>query len=222
MLRAGFPQTLRMRGNSDAAQEKRRLRRQVLAFRDTLSRQHRRLAAQGAARHLAAWLGSARAGLPVGAFINFGSEIDMAPLLSILQWRGMRVGLPVVRQKGSPLVFRRLTPFDGLVEGAFGIPTPRAGAPLIRPELFLVPFAAFDGQGYRIGYGGGFYDRTLAEARAHRGRHVLAIGYGYGGQRVPEVPREGHDLPMDGIVTENGLGWFPAGGIGPVRWESAT
>ncbi|MEM8877817.1 MAG: 5-formyltetrahydrofolate cyclo-ligase [Pseudomonadota bacterium] len=217
VLRAGFPSTLRVRSTGEAAQEKRRLRSEVLAIRDNLNGQHRRQAAQLAAGHLSAWLDRTRHGLPVGAFINFASEIDMSPLLAALQWRGMRVGLPVVQQKGHPLVFRRLMPFDSLAAGAFGIPAPRAGAPLIQPELFLVPFAAFDRQGFRIGYGGGFYDRTLAEARSIRGRHVLAIGYGYSAQEVPRIPRERHDLPMDGIVTENGLGWFSSNGIGPVR-----
>lgn len=222
VLRAGFPNVLRARNASELVGEKRRLRRAVVAIRDKLDAQTRRSAALLAAHHLAGWLQGARRGLPIGAFTNFGSEIDMAPLLTRLQRDGMTVGLPVVQKKGAPLIFRRFRPRDHLVPGAFGILAPAAGSPEVHPELFLVPFAAFDRRGYRIGYGGGFYDRTLQRARMNRGRHVVAIGYGYSSQQIPEAPREAHDLPMDGILTERGLGWFTPNAIGPIRWETSS
>jgi 5-formyltetrahydrofolate cyclo-ligase len=218
VVRAGFPNVLRMR-NAGPAEEKRRLRKAVLSTRDNLTGQTRRSAALLAAHHLDQWLCGRRRGLPVGAFVDFGSEINMKPLFVVLQRAGMQVGLPVVRQKGEPLLFRRLRPFQRLIPGAFGILAPGPECPEIHPELFLVPFAAFDGRGYRIGYGGGFYDRTLQRARMRKDRHVIAIGYGFAAQEIPEAPREEHDLPMDGIVTEHGLCWFPDHGIGPCRRE---
>jgi 5-formyltetrahydrofolate cyclo-ligase len=97
-----------------------------------------------------------------------------------------------------------------MVAGAFGVPVP-AGGDWLEPEVLIVPLLAWDRQGYRLGYGGGFYDRTLERLRA-RGPH-LAVGFAFAAQEVPEVPREPTDQRLDAVVTEAGVIWFdpPAG-----------
>lgn len=109
--------------------------------------------------------------------------------------------LPVVTGRGQPLVFRGWQPGAALVPGAFGALVPVAGA-VCTPQVLVVPLLAFDGQGGRLGYGGGFYDRTLAVLRAEGA--PLAIGLAFAAQQLPEVPREATDLPLDLIVTEAG------------------
>ena len=89
---------------------------------------------------------------------------------------------------------------DKLAAGAMGIMEPVAKAPLVEPDVLLVPLLAFDSRGYRLGYGAGYYDRTLTELRQRK--KILAIGIAYAGQEVPEVPIESHDARLDKIATE--------------------
>jgi 5-formyltetrahydrofolate cyclo-ligase len=110
------------------------------------------------------------------------------------------VALPVVTARGLPLGFRRWRPGDVLVSGAFGLLVPGPSAEPVMPQLVLVPLLAFDRQGGRLGYGAGFYDRTLAVLRA--AGPVIAIGVAYADQEVPAVPVEPHDQPLDWIATE--------------------
>jgi len=145
--------------------------------------------------------------LPKGAAIAGywpkGSEMDVRPLLNRLVRAGHSVGLPVVLGKGRPLLFRRWSPGQPLSAGAFGILEPVPPAPEIRPDLLLVPLLAFDRSGRRLGYGAGFYDRTLAILR-EGGGSVTALGVGYAAQEVDLVPCDVYDAPLDGIVTERG------------------
>ena len=107
----------------------------------------------------------------------------------------------MVVAKQSPLLFRRWQAGDSLVEAPFGLSEPAAEQPEIVPALLLVPLLAFDRQGWRLGYGGGFYDRTLAKLREDGGQ-PCAIGIAYSGQELPEVPHGPDDRPLQGIVTE--------------------
>ncbi len=138
----------------------------------------------------------------VSAYYPFETEIDCLPLLSALQERGWRIGLPVVRGKGKPLEFRLWAPGEALVTGSLGIPAPPDSAETVMPDVFLVPMLAFDRYGYRLGYGGGFYDRTLALARTER--TVTAVGLAFDAQRVDRCPIDDYDQPLDAIVTETG------------------
>jgi 5-formyltetrahydrofolate cyclo-ligase len=140
------------------------------------------------------------AGAAVSAFWPMGPEIDVRPLLHRLDALGYRLGLPVMVGRGRPLVFRRWTPATVLVDGGFGTSVPPDGAPAVVPALVIVPLLAFDRQGFRLGYGGGFYDRTLAALRA-AGR-PLAVGVGFAGQEVARVPRADYDQRLDWMVTE--------------------
>jgi 5-formyltetrahydrofolate cyclo-ligase len=121
-------------------------------------------------------------------------------LLRRLGEAGHEIALPVVGAHGRPLVFRRWREGDAMDEGPFGIREPRADKPEIVPSVLLVPLLAFDRRGYRLGYGGGFYDRTLAALRA--GGEAVAVGVAYAAQEVDEVPRDESDEPLDWVVTD--------------------
>lgn len=137
----------------------------------------------------------------VSGYWPIGSEIDPRPILEDFVAKGHEIGLPVVLGPARPLQFRRWQPGDALVSAGFGLQEPAEDSPAVTPRLLLVPLLAFDRAGYRLGYGGGFYDRTLAELRA-ADPDCLAVGFAYAGQEVEEVPREATDLPLDWIVTE--------------------
>ena len=136
----------------------------------------------------------------VSAFWPLEGEIDTRPAMEALHRGGCAVVLPVVRGKNLPLSFRLWRPGDDLVPAAFGTREPRAEMPELEPDVLLVPLLAFDRAGFRLGYGGGFYDRTLLRLR--RGGSVFAIGVAFAVQEVPLVPRGPHDQPLDWIVTE--------------------
>ncbi|MCK6452254.1 MAG: 5-formyltetrahydrofolate cyclo-ligase [Alphaproteobacteria bacterium] len=140
-------------------------------------------------------------GAVVSAFWPMGDEIDVRPLLERLDALGYRCSLPVTVGRGKPLVFRRWSPGLALVPGGFGTSVPPEDQPLATPDLLIVPLLAFDRQGYRLGYGGGFYDRTLEALRA-AGRPHLAVGVGYAGQEVARVPHHEGDQRLDWVVTE--------------------
>lgn len=142
--------------------------------------------------------------LPPGAIVAgywpMRGEIDVRPLLGALAERGQVTALPVVEGAGRPLTFRRWKPGDALDEGPYGTRHPAAEADAVRPHCLLVPLLAFDRRGYRLGYGGGFYDRTLEQMRAQA--PVVAIGIAYAGQEVEHVPFDAHDQRLDWVVTE--------------------
>ena len=136
----------------------------------------------------------------VSAYWPMGSEIDPRPLMERLHAFGHPLCLPVVIDKRRPLVFRAWTPGQALDAADFGTRVPAADRPRLRPRVVLTPMLAFDRRGYRLGHGGGFYDRTL---RALRTEHrLLAIGLGYGAQELPAVPHDDKDQRLDWIVTE--------------------
>ncbi len=135
-------------------------------------------------------------------FMPFRTEIDVRPLLDALAEAGWRTALPVIEGPKLPLTFRAWAPGDPTVAGRWDILHPAPEAPVVEPDVLLVPMLAFDARGFRLGYGGGFYDRSLALLRAKK--PVIAIGIAYAGQEVPEVPRGEFDEPLDWILTEKG------------------
>jgi 5-formyltetrahydrofolate cyclo-ligase len=138
----------------------------------------------------------------VAGYQPMGSEIDPTPLLTRLAAEGAQIVLPRTAPKGSclPLSFHPWSPGQSLVKSAFGVAEPGPDAPQLTPDLVIVPLLAFDDLGHRMGYGQGHYDRTLEALRA---RHpVVAIGLAFEAQRVASVPREDHDQPLDGILTQ--------------------
>ncbi len=139
-------------------------------------------------------------GCVVSAYWPIGSEIDPRPLMIHLHEHGHPIALPVTPGRGTPLVFRAWRPDDTLEAAGFGTRVPLPFQPELTPRVLIVPLLAFDRAGYRLGYGGGFYDRTLARLRESGA--VLAVGVAYAAQEVAEVPRDGSDQPLDWIVTE--------------------
>jgi len=139
-------------------------------------------------------------GAAISAYWPMGDEIDTRPLIHHLHASGCRIGLPVILARGAPLIFRRWTPSTRLVPGGFGTQVPGPDEPEVVPERVIVPLLAFDAAGYRLGYGGGFYDRTLAKLR--RSGPVTAIGFAYAGQEVAAVPRDDYDQPLDWLASE--------------------
>ena len=139
-------------------------------------------------------------GCVVSAYWPMSSEIDPRPLMIHLHEDGHPIALPVVAGTGSPLVFRAWRPEDPLEPAGFGTRVPLENQPELTPEFLIVPLLAFDRAGYRLGYGGGFFDRSLARLRDVG--TTLAVGVAYAAQEVADVPRDGHDQPVDWIVTE--------------------
>ena len=179
--------------------DKRTLRSAMLAWRGGLDEAERRAAADGL---LATW----RRELPVEApaivsgFWPIKDELDVRPLLVDLINRGCQVVLPVVQGKGQALVFRAWRPGDALEAGVFNTLQPSAKRETLDPQVLIVPLLACDREGWRLGYGGGFYDRTLAGLRA--GRRVTAIGVGFDAQLVDDVPHGAGDERLDWLLTD--------------------
>jgi 5-formyltetrahydrofolate cyclo-ligase len=157
---------------------------------------------QGQAAEILADYLSPHRGKVLSGYMPMRSEIDPLPAMAAHQGP---VGVPVILAKASPLRFREWSPGCRLVEGAFKALVPEEGA-WVEPEVMIVPLLAFDARGYRLGYGGGFYDRTLEGLRA-RGP-VLAVGFAFAAQEVAEVPTDAFDQRLDAMVTENGVTLF--------------
>jgi 5-formyltetrahydrofolate cyclo-ligase len=130
------------------------------------------------------------------------TEIDPTPLMEALHAAGHRLCVPVIQGKGLALKFREWHPDAEMVEGEFGALVPASGD-WLEPRLLIAPLLAFDTQGWRLGYGGGFYDRSLQGLRAER--RTLAVGFAYSAQQVDAVPHDPTDQPLDAVATEHGL-----------------
>lgn len=139
----------------------------------------------------------------VAVFWPVGSEPDTLMLLAALDYHDFVTALPCTGPMGQPLTFRRWRDGEPLVEGPMRIPEPSPRLQQVEPELIFAPAAAFDRRGFRAGYGGGFYDITLAGLRARR--PVPAIGLAFACQEVEQIPEEDHDQPLDLILTETEL-----------------
>jgi 5-formyltetrahydrofolate cyclo-ligase len=139
----------------------------------------------------------------IAGYNPINEEADCRPLLTALAARGHPLCLPVAGTAGAPLIFRAWTPGDALVASDWDIPEPVPAAQECIPDVVLVPLLAFDRRGHRLGYGGGFYDRTIAALRA-RGS-VQAIGIAYAAQAVDSLPSADHDQRLDAVLTEQGV-----------------
>ncbi len=140
-------------------------------------------------------------GVPVSGYLPIRTEIDPRPAMAEAAAHGP-VGVPVITGAGQPLKFARWEPGCPLQDGPFGAQIP-AQISYLEPQIVIVPLVAFDRKGGRLGYGGGFYDRTLQLLRA-KGK-TLAIGFAFSGQELADLPLEPTDQPLDMIITETGI-----------------
>ena len=146
--------------------------------------------------------GRTRAGV-VALYKALGAEVDPRPLGETLRKAGWTLALPAVVAEDAPLVFRAWTPGEPLAHDLSGLSAPLATAKEVRPDLVIAPLLAFDRQGGRLGQGGGHYDRTLEALRGEPAPPTF-VGLAYSGQERGDLPREPHDQPLDGILTEAG------------------
>ncbi|MES2750915.1 MAG: 5-formyltetrahydrofolate cyclo-ligase [Pseudomonadota bacterium] len=186
----------------DSSQDlKDELRRRALARRDTLTVEQR----VDAAKAIAAI--SLPVELPLGTIVAgyspINSEIDPFPLMQALAKKNAELALPVIIERNRPLIFRSWSPEEGLVRGQYGIFQPSSDEPEVDPDIVLVPLAAFDRAGHRIGYGRGYYDRTLQNLRAMK--RITVIGVAFAVQEIEVVPALAHDEQLDCVLTERGL-----------------
>jgi 5-formyltetrahydrofolate cyclo-ligase len=186
-----------MTGHTDP-HAKATLRDAALEKRDALSDKQRAAAAKTVAKR----------GLPmaitqgtiISGYSPIRSEIDPAPLMRALAAQGARLALPAVMARGKSLAFRVWSPDDRLMLGPLGIPEPSPAAAEVIPDIMLVPLAAFDRAGHRIGYGAGHYDFTLAHLR--KTKVIAAVGLAFAAQEIELVPALAHDVALDYVLTE--------------------
>ena len=185
--------------SSSDANPKAALRRDALTRRRSLPGKAR---GSFAYRLMREGLGLARLWRPqvVSAFHPIGEEPDTLPLIGALSGEGFATALPVVTAPALPLTFRLWRPGEPTRAGTMAIRQPYDSAPAVEPDLLFVPLACFDRRGHRIGYGAGYYDRSLAFLRARK--IIRAVGVAYGICEVAAVPYEAHDQILDAVVTE--------------------
>ena len=182
----------------DIVEEKKALRARVKAWRAGLDAEAVARAGDAAAAHGLDFLHPQK-GAIVSGFASLPDEFRIWPLLRRLHREGHRLALPVMQGKMQPLLFRAWAPGDGMDPGVWGIGEPKPDKPVLEPDILLVPLLAFDRRGWRLGYGGGFYDRTLAALRARR--PVAAVGLAYDEQLIDAVPHLDYDQRLDWVLT---------------------
>ena len=183
---------------ASTASSKDALRREALARRDAIPAAERQAAAETiAARGLPLAI---TPGVIVSGFSPLKSEINPLPLMRKLAAAGARLALPLVAGRGQPLIMRAYAFGDALAAGVWGIREPMADAPAVEPDILIVPLAAFDRCGHRIGYGAASYDLTINALRSRK--PVTAVGIGYAAQEIAEVPATPRDARLDLVLTE--------------------
>jgi 5-formyltetrahydrofolate cyclo-ligase len=183
---------------ADIARWRKEERERLIAARLAIPAEERMRMAERTAAALDASIGRME-GRTVSLYWPFRGEPDLRSWLASVIERGGRTALPIVIEKGKPLLFRLYAPGDRLEKGVWNIPIPAEGEPIV-PDVVIAPVVGVDSANYRLGYGGGFFDRTLAALP----RKPLVIGIGYEMQRIATIHPQQHDIPMDRIVTEAG------------------
>jgi 5-formyltetrahydrofolate cyclo-ligase len=184
-----------MSGDSDdVALWRKQKRAELIELRMSLPVEERTRVASEVAAQLDQLI--ADAGTIVSVYWPFRGELDLRDWMRSATARGLRIALPVVIEKGHPLTFREWLPGARLTRGVWNIPIPADG-PQVVPDVLIAPFVGFDPQRYRLGYGGGYFDRTLAGLKTPR----RVIGVGHPSGALPTIHPQAHDIPMDVIVT---------------------
>lgn len=188
----------------DVARWRRAERARLRSERQSLSLEARRAVSSALARHLRelieARFDSARNRV-LSAYWPIKGEPNLRPLMTDLHAIGVRIALPIVEEKAAPLVFRHWIPEMRMIRGDWNIPVPPPEAEVLVPEIVLAPLMGWDGEGYRLGYGGGYFDRTLAALDPR----PFTIGIGLQAARIPTIYPQPHDIALDIILTEAGV-----------------
>ncbi len=188
---------------ADVARWRRARRAQLRAARDALAVRARQEAGQAIARHLRALLDARHdgaRGCVLSAYWPIKGEPDLRGLMADLHAAGVTVALPVVETRAAPLVFRRWTPATRMQRGDWNIPVPPPEAAALRPDIVLAPCLGWTREGFRLGYGGGYFDRTLAALDPR----PVTIGIGFAAARLDTIYPQPHDIPLCAVVTEDG------------------
>lgn len=188
----------------DVARWRKAERARLLDARRAMSVAERKRVGEAILEHVAKLVAArlpARAGRRLAGFWPIKGEPDLRPLMADWHAAGAEVALPVVETRHAPLVFRHWTPRTQMVRGDWGIPVPGPGAAAMQPHLCLAPLVGWDDAGFRLGYGGGYFDRTLAAASPR----PYAIGIGLQAARIATIFPQPHDIGLDAIVTETGV-----------------
>lgn len=191
---------------SPTTQEKKRLREQYLEQRQSISGTRRLQASRAVAQHFADHPILAFAPSFAG-YASMRGELDILPLFEHMTRYGKTTALARMDSATQLLSFHRWSPGDALEISSWGVREPRADTPSLIPQIILTPLLAFDARGFRLGYGGGWYDRTIATLRRHP-HPPLFIGVGYAAQEAAHLPTLPTDAPLDGILTEFGVSMF--------------
>ncbi|WP_323778312.1 5-formyltetrahydrofolate cyclo-ligase [Leisingera sp.] len=179
--------------------ERSRLRADRLAM-TVAARQAAGAALSGHLRQLLRTRFGGAGGRVISFYWPIKGEPDLRPLMAELHAEGAAIALPIVETKAAPLVFRLWTPETQLVRGDWNIPAPPPGSPMLSPEITLAPLVGWASGGFRLGYGGGYFDRTLAAVSPR----PFTIGIGLDSARLPTIFPQPHDIPLDSILTEAG------------------
>ena len=187
-----------MANTAEMDSSKASLREQAFARRDALPADERAAAAETiAARPFPVTI---TAGMVISGFSPMKTEINPLPLMRKAAQLGARLALPAIAGRGRPLIMRAYAFGDELARGQWGIREPKAGAPEVAPDVLIVPLAAFDRAGHRIGYGAGYYDMTINAMRARK--KIVAIGIAFAAQEILSVPATERDARLDFVLTE--------------------
>lgn len=183
-------------------EQKSALRKTMLAQREAIPAETRKAAAKAVAEH----------GLPAGittgpavvsSYWAIGAELDPGRLERRLKREGHRICLPAIQGKTEPMRFHLWSPGEPMRERKWGIMEPLPSAPQVEPSILLVPMLAFDARGWRLGYGGGYYDRTIAALRQRKA--IALVGFAFDEQRVDAVPHLDYDQRLDFVLTPSGI-----------------
>ncbi|MBM10397.1 MAG: 5-formyltetrahydrofolate cyclo-ligase [Magnetovibrio sp.] len=186
-------------------QEKSDLRRLALNYRQIAARNCGSWAGEQIAKHIFEYFRTWKVS-KISGYLPLGDEIEPVPALTCLGDVGWEIALPVVTGKKQKLVFRQWCPGDELEVGYLNTRHPIPSASELSPDVILAPMLAFDKEGHRLGWGGGFYDRTISALRAQNS--ILVLGLAFSRQEVDKVPCDRYDEPLDGVVTEKGIDVF--------------
>jgi 5-formyltetrahydrofolate cyclo-ligase len=200
----------------DVARWRKAERIRLRAERDALSVAQRLAVGEALATHLHRLLQDRFGGaqrMTLSGYWPIKGEPDLRPLLARLHATGVTIALPLVETKAAPLVFRHWTPETKMVRGDWNIPVPPPDAPVLVPDIALAPLVGWTAEGYRLGYGGGYFDRTLA-ALAPR---PFTIGIGFDSAHLKTIFPQSHDIPLDAILTDAGDRTRPDQKTAPAR-----